>query len=129
MKYSPILRIGFLATLVILFPSVTAAYQTTFAWDANTEPDLEGYVLYGKQGSPCPPYDYIDTYPIEELADPLNPECVVADLDQNLVYYFVITAFDTAGNESDYFNILSSEGGIAFCSRANSSGGGGGGGG
>jgi len=58
------LKIVIPATLVIFFPSATASYQITFAWDANTEPDLAGYELYGKQGSPCPPYDYIDTYPI-----------------------------------------------------------------
>ena len=120
------LKISILATLVIFLPSATASYQITFAWDANTEPDIAGYVLYGKQGSPCPPYDYIDTYPVEELADPLNPKCVLTGLDPNLVYYFVITAYDTAGNESDYSDILSSEGKIASCSRAESSGGGGG---
>ena len=120
------LKIAFPATLIIFFPSKTAAFQIILAWDANTEPDLAGYVLYGKHGSPCPPYDYIDTYPIEDLADPLKPRCVVTDLEENRIYYFVMTAYDTDGNESDFSNIVSSRGEVAVCSRSNSSGDGGG---
>jgi hypothetical protein len=126
----PLLKIGFLVASVLLFASVTAAYQITLAWDANTEPDLEGYILYGREWSPCPPYDYIDTYPVTELADPLNPRCKVTDFEKDVIYYFVVTAYDTAGNESDYSNIISSKGETGYCPiRISSEGGGGGGGG
>ena len=118
-----LLKIGYLAGFVLLFASVTAAYQLTLAWDANTEPDLEGYVLYGKRRSPCPPYDYIDTYPLTELTDPSNPRCKVTHLEEDVIYYFVVSAYDTAGNESDFSNIVSSKGETAFCRK----GGGGGG--
>ena len=92
-----------LATLLIsLATTSTAADQIILAWDPNTEPDLEGYVLYGKQESPGPPYDYIDTYPEVDLADPLNPSAVVADLESDVTYYFAVTAYDTADNESNY---------------------------
>jgi hypothetical protein len=76
----PLLKIGFLVVSVLLFASVTAAYQLTLEWDANTESDLEGYILYGREWSPCPPYDYIATYAVTELADPLNPRCKVTHL-------------------------------------------------
>ncbi len=125
----PLLKIGFLVVSVLFFASVTAAYQITLAWDANTESDLEGYILYGNQGSPCPPYDYIDTYPVTELADPLNPRCKLTDLEKDVTYYFVVTAYDTSGNKSDFSNIISSKGEIAYCPSSISSEGGGGGGG
>jgi hypothetical protein len=123
----PLLKIGFLVASVLLFASVTAAYQITLAWDANTESDLEGYVLYGRQESPCPPYDYIDTYPVTDLADPLNPGCKITVSEEDVVYYFAVTAYDTAGNESDFSNIISSKGEVAFCPSSRSSGADGGG--
>jgi hypothetical protein len=124
----PLLKIGFLVVFVLLFVSVTAAYQLTLAWDANTESDLEGYILYGRDWSPCPPYDYIATYPVTELADPLNPRCKVTDLEKDVIYYFVITAYDTEGYESDFSNIISSKGESVYCKSSRSSSGGGGGG-
>ena len=96
------------ATLLIsLATNSSAAGQIILAWDPNAEPDLEGYVLYGKQESPGPPYDYIDTYPEVDLADPLNPSAVVTDLESDVTYYFAVTAYDTEGNESDYSNVVS----------------------
>jgi hypothetical protein len=86
----PLLKIGFLVVSVLLFASVTAAYQLTLAWDANTEPDLEGYILYGREWSPCPPYDYIATYPVTELTEPLNPRCKVTDLEKDVIYFLLI---------------------------------------
>jgi len=125
-----LLKIGFLVIFASFFASVTVAYQIPLAWDANTEPDLEGYVLYGKQGSPCPPYEYIDTYPEESLEDPLNPRCKITVFEKDVVYYFVVTAYDTVGNESDFSNIISSKGEIAYCpSNISSDGSGGGSGG
>jgi hypothetical protein len=111
--------------------SSIAADQIILAWDANTEPNLEGYVVYGKQGSPDPPYDYVDTYPEVDLADPLNPSAVITDLESDVTYYFVVTAYDTEGNESDFSNTVSFlnskiiDGGV----KSNGDGGGGGGGG
>jgi hypothetical protein len=71
----------FLLIFTILFfafeTASIAADQIILAWDANTEPDLEGYVLYGKQGSADLPFDYVDTYPEVDLADPLNPRAVI----------------------------------------------------
>ena len=90
-----LLKIGFLVAFVLLFASVTAAYQITLAWDANTESDLEGYILYGRKWSPCPPYDYIAAYPLTELADPSNPMGKVTHLKKDVIYFFVVTAYDT----------------------------------
>ena len=84
-----------LTTLFISFEtSSIAANQIILSWVPNTEPDFEGYVLYGKQGSPDPPFDYVDTYPEVDLADPLNPWAVITDLDSNVTYYFAVTVYD-----------------------------------
>jgi hypothetical protein len=115
------LKIGFPAAFVLFFASVTAAYQLTLAWDANTEPDLEGYILYGSEWSPCPPYDYIDTYRVTDLADPLNPRCTVTNLEKDVIYFFVITAYDREGLESNFSNIISTKGEVVNCSRSRSS--------
>ena len=82
-----------------MFASVTAVYQITLAWDANTESDLEGYILYRREWSPCPPYDHIDSYPVTESADPLNPMCKVTHLKKDVIYYFVVTAYDAEGTQ------------------------------
>ncbi len=123
----------FLLTLMILFfafkTSSIAADQIILAWDANTEPDLEGYFVYGKQGSPSPPYDYVATYPEVDLADPLNPSAVITDLESDVTYSFVVTAYDTDGNESDFSNAISVLNGNLTNASSDSSGGGGGGGG
>ena len=107
--------------------SSVAADQIILAWDANTEPDLEGYAVYGKQGSPFPPYDYIDTYQEVDLADPLNPTAVIADLESNVTYSFVVTAYDTQSNESDFSNAVSVLNGKIIVAGSESGGGGGGG--
>jgi hypothetical protein len=107
-KYSLLMIFLMLTTLFISFETASiAANQIIISWDPNTEPDLEGYVLYGKQGSPDPPFDYVDSYPEVDLADPLNPRAVITDLESDVTYYFAVTAYDTEGNESDYSNIVS----------------------
>lgn len=74
-----------------------AAYRAHLTWDANTEADLAGYKVYfgtasGKYGAP------IDA---GKTATPSAPSFNV-DLLQDGTYYFAVTAYDTAGNESGY---------------------------
>ena len=117
-----------LAALCISFEtSSSAANQIILSWDPNTEPDLEGYVLYGKQGSPDPPFDHVDTYPEVDLADPLNPRAVITDLESDVTYYFAVTAYDTEGYESDYSNVVSVLNSNMIDTGGNSDGNGGGG--
>jgi uncharacterized membrane protein YgcG len=135
-KYSLLMVLLTLAALFIPFEtSSLAAYQIILSWDPNSEPDLEGYVLYGKQGSPDRPFDYVDTYPEVDLADPLNPRAVITDLESNVTYHFAVTAYDTDGYESRYSNVVSVLNGNMIDTGGNSdrdggggSGGGGGGG-
>jgi len=115
---------GFLTVLVLFFTPETFAAQAVLAWESNTEPDVEGYIVYGSTGSPCPPYDYIDTFPEVDMENPLYPRCVITGLDEDVEYFFVVTAYDSYGNESDYSNIVSTKQGKVECAAAGSGGGG-----
>lgn len=97
----------FFAMVLTLFiaplPAANAA-NVTIGWDANSEPELEGYVVYHNTGSPGPPYEHFDTLPESELADPLNPRVTLTELKEGEEYYIALTAYNSEGIESDYSN-------------------------
>jgi len=93
----------FLAVLFSpLYPSLCLAKKVTLGWDANTEPDLEGYVVYRNVGSPGPPYKYSNDLPEKDLANPLYPMVTMTGLNEHTEYYVAVTAYDTEENESNY---------------------------
>lgn len=87
----------------LLSPSICLAKKVTLGWDANPEPDLEGYVVYRNVGSPGPPYKHSDTLLEDDLVDPLNPMVTMTGLKKETEYYVAVTAYDVQGNES-YFS-------------------------
>ena len=89
---------------LLLFGGVSTAlanYDIVLGWDPNYDPDLAGYILYVDDGTTPMPYGYVDTYELDDL-DPVNPMIKIDDLKNGTVYYFVLTAYDIDGNESDY---------------------------
>ena len=80
------------------------AAQVTLGWDSNSEPDLEGYVIYRNAGSPGPPYDYANTLPEDDLTDPLHPKVTLTGLNEGQEYYIALTAYNTEGVESGFSN-------------------------
>jgi hypothetical protein len=91
---------------ILLFPvfsSICLAKVVTLGWDANPEPDLEGYIIYRNVGSPGPPYKFSSTLPEDDLSNPLAPEVKLTGLQENTEYFIAVTAYDTEGNES-YFS-------------------------
>jgi len=94
---------GCLCVLVLLFLAAPAlSADVTLAWDPNGEADLEGYGVYFKLGASGPPYDLFGYVTLQELNDPDNPAFAVTGLAKGSSYYFSVTAYDTAGNESGY---------------------------
>jgi hypothetical protein len=95
--------LGFLSTnnlipvvlfLVFFLFSVCAfGGEVTFAWDANTEPDLAGYKVYSgtSRGNYTQSVDVGNT-----------TEYMQTGLQGSVTYYFASTAYDTAGNESGF---------------------------
>jgi hypothetical protein len=71
----------------------------------------------------------IDDLSLDDLTDPDNPEVVLTQLWDNIKYYIVVTAYDKAGNESNFSKAIcvKIEGSsILDCTPAINSGGGGG---
>ena len=96
-----------IAPAIVLFPyfsSTGLAKTVTLGWDANSEPDIEGYVIYRNPNSSGPPYKHDDTLPEDDLADPLHPMVKLTGLNEKTKYYVAVTAYDTEGNESDFSN-------------------------
>ena len=89
----------FSVLLVALLISVWArAEQVTLAWDANTEPDLAGYkVHYGTASG-----SYTTSVDVHKVTT-----AIVTGLTAGQTYYFAVTAYNAANNESGYSNQVS----------------------
>lgn len=85
------------------------AASVTLKWDINSEPDLAGYKLYYKTDSKSVMFNG------KGAAQGDSPIVIkgnigvitVSGLDANCSYYFAVTAYNTAGIESSYSNIVS----------------------
>ena len=117
-------HILFLVTAMLLFLLVPPAdaYDVVIGWDPNTETDLAGYVLYVDDGTSSLPYVYVDTYPLEDI-DPNSPASQITGLADDQPYYFVVTAYNTEGIESDYSEEICVQNGQACESRSLNAGG------
>ena len=62
---------GFLITL--LWSTSVLSADVTLAWDPNSEPDLEGYGVYFRKGTPGPPYDLAGNLALADLTNVLRP--------------------------------------------------------
>jgi hypothetical protein len=100
-------------SISLLPPTTASAVDITLKWDAVYQSGVEvaGYKMYYKSGSGGPPYDGtggnggsspIDI-PIASLANPDLPELLITGLADE-VWYFVCTAYDVGGNESEFSN-------------------------
>jgi hypothetical protein len=95
---------------------IVNAGQITLEWDPVTHPDLAGYMVY--YGTFSEDYD--------ESIDVGNYTSVTIEgLEEDVTYYFSVTAYSANGEESEYSNEVCNNSDI--CDTASSSGGGGGG--
>ncbi|MBW2562649.1 MAG: fibronectin type III domain-containing protein [Deltaproteobacteria bacterium] len=105
----------FLFLFFLSFQTLCFAADVTLRWDKNTETDLAGYKLYYKADSAGSPYDGTGSdqgpspvdIPLNTLSDPDNPEFTITGLDAGHIYFLVLTAYDTEGDESGYSNEVS----------------------
>ena len=86
-----------LASLV--FPQNACAVDITLAWDANSEPDLDGYRIFYRQQGESYSYNHPDW-----VGGCTETTCTIYGLDDNTTYYFVARAVDEEGNESTNSN-------------------------
>ncbi len=83
----------FLFVIIVLFPLALRAAEIRVSWIADTDADLAGYKVY--YGTSSGSYDNIlDVGPSTSVE--------IGGLSQGETYYFVVTAYDTSGNESAF---------------------------
>lgn len=85
-----------LLSIITLTAIPVLAKDINFAWDANTESDLAGYRLY--QSNTSGSYTYGSGNEVAEIA--AGTETVTLTGVTDGTWYWVLTAFDTEGNES-----------------------------
>ena len=98
-KMNMLLLIGGLILLILNFSLLNAA-EVELLWQANSETDLGGYKIH--YGTISKSYDVkIDV--AKKITYTVN------DLEENMLYFFALTAYDTLGNESSFSNEVSIE--------------------
>jgi hypothetical protein len=85
---------------VSLTLSATVAGTASLTWNANTDSDLAGYKVY--QGTSSGTY----TAPVATMPKGTT-SYTVTGLQTGTTYFFIITAYDSAGNESLHSNEVS----------------------
>ena len=96
--------------LIVFSFSPALAKDITLEWKANEEPHLEGYKIYFSVDLPGPPYDGLHPfYPHSDSPIDVGnvTEYTLHDLEEGVIYYFVVTAYDSEDHESGYSNQVS----------------------
>ena len=99
--------IALFVPLLLCFIASSYAMDVTLAWDANTEPDLDGYKVYYKTGSPGPAYNGTGATEGNSPIDEGNvTQFTLQNLSDSETYYYVVTAYDNEVPplESSYSN-------------------------
>ena len=97
-----------LLTLIVFFfmcGMAWAASNVTFGWDANSEADLAGYRLY--QTQIIGQYTFGDGNEVASVAAGIEELTIIGVGDG--VYYWVLIAYDTHGNESGPSNEVTAD--------------------
>lgn len=89
-----------IVALVLLIAGPALAADVKLQWDPNTESDLAGYRLYQNQDSVALPFTRVQDIPKGTTT------ATVTGLDSAHSYSFAVTAYNTAGMESAYSNIV-----------------------
>ena len=84
--------------LLLLACSASADQSVTVAWDASTDPEVTGAIVYYGNAS--------RNYPYHTNVGQVT-RATVYGLQAGLTYYFAVTVTNSAGLESDYSNEVS----------------------
>ena len=107
------------ALLLSLYSTAVFGVEVTLQWDANTEPNLDHYVIYwGK--IPGPPYAN-NSEDLGDFIDKNTTTYTVTALDKLQIYFFAAKAFNTKGLGSVYSNKVDTSGGDPSASSTSAS--------
>jgi fibronectin type 3 domain-containing protein len=89
-------KVAIFISIFLFFSAAVMMREVTLQWDANSEPDLSHYIVYWGAAS--------RSYNVNSgnIGSVTTYKYTLPDDDK--VYYFAVTAVDTAGLESDYSN-------------------------
>lgn len=98
----------FLILFALLF-SITnvCAEEVRLSWDASPSPEVSGYKIYFKANSPDLPFNGGDAQGTSSPLDVGDALTTTIRIPDNSTYFFTCTAYDSAGYESSYSNIVS----------------------
>lgn len=95
--------------LVAVMSSAVFARTVTLAWDPNTEPDIAGYKIYYRAGDATLPLNGTGAAEGPSPVDiGMKLSATLSNLSDGQPYYFAVTAYNSAGYESSFSNIISS---------------------
>lgn len=80
-------------SLLLIFPAMAGAASILVSWNANTESDLAGYIIYTGTQSGV----YSSAVDVGKVTSYTLPNVATGK-----THYLALTAYDTAGNESGY---------------------------
>jgi chitinase len=110
------LRRTFLGSFLLIFvyffiPVVSVdARDVVLQWAANMESDLAGYKVYYQADSAATPFNGTGAVQGSSPIDVKNQTTTTLNgLDAAKTYYFAVTAYNTAGKESSYSNIVATD--------------------
>jgi len=93
--------------IALLATATCFASTVTLQWNANTETDLAGYRVYYRADSSAVPFAGTGA---TQGASPIdvakNTTATISGLDSGHANFFAVTAYNTAGVESPYSNVV-----------------------
>lgn len=96
-----LLVIPLVSLLLLVGCDEESAPYLDLAWDPNQEPDLAGYRVYYGTSS----HEYINSVDVGNVTS-----FRLDNLMEGVTYFIAVTAYDTAGNESDFSEEVSGVG-------------------
>ena len=84
-------------TMLLVSGICTTLFSATLTWDRNSESDLKGYRVHFSN----------DSTNLSSIIDVKNVTLwTINGLNKNIKYYFAVSAYDLAGNESGLSEIV-----------------------
>lgn len=93
-------RILFAFLMILALAAPAIASTVILQWDASTDSDLKGYKVYQQSDKATLPFAHVQTVADGALI------ATVSGLDPSRGYFFAVTAYNSAGQESVYSNVV-----------------------